>query len=107
MAKRAKQAELPGTERKTIAELDAAMEHYAEKRDAWVSARTEVQAAKEKLVQLAKAHGVTIYRDETANPPLVLTLTERDAAVKVTAAAGAGAIDEADDEGDEDGEVVQ
>jgi hypothetical protein len=79
-----KQVELPGMERESIKELDAAIETYNEHRNEWVAAREKVQASKAVLVQLAKTHNVTVYRDETADPPLVLTLTERDATVKVT-----------------------
>lgn len=79
-----KQKELPGLERQTIKELDVAIETYNETRNAWVAAREKVQTAKAQLIQVAKAHQVTTYRDETADPPLVLTLTEREDAVKVT-----------------------
>jgi hypothetical protein len=100
MAKKAKQTELPGVEKPTIKELDAAIELYAEKRDAWVAARTEVQAAKAKLVELANTHGITIYRDDSVNPPLMLTLRAREALLKVTAV-GAAAVDEADEDVEE------
>lgn len=91
---RAKQAELPGVEKQGNAELDAALELYAEKRDLWVEARTEVQAAKAKLLELAKAAGLTIYRDDNAVPPLVMTLKEREATLKVTAVGAAAPVDD-------------
>lgn len=101
--KKAKQTELPGVEKPSIKELDAAIELYAEKRDAWVSARTEVQAAKAKLLELAAKHEVTIYRDDTASPPLVMTLKTREAQLKVVAVGTGAAFDEGD-EGDEGGD---
>jgi hypothetical protein len=97
--KKAKQTELPGVERETIPELDAALELYVEKRDARVAALVEEKAAKAKLLEVARTHGKTIYRDETAQPPLVLTLTERDAVLKVTAVGDGSEAEE--DEGEE------
>jgi hypothetical protein len=99
MRARAKQVELPGVEKPTIKELDYAIELYAEKKNAWVKARTEVQAAKAKLMELARTHGVTIYRDDNAVPPLVMTLKEREAVLKVTPVDGVEMVDD-EDEGD-------
>lgn len=96
-----KQKELPGLERQSIKELDVAIETYNEHRNAWVAAREKVQAAKAQLIQVAKEHKVTTYRDETADPPLVLTLTERDDVVKVVEMAPEL------DEDEDGGEVVE
>lgn len=55
------------------------------------------------LPQTAKKHGVTSYRDETAVPPLVLTLKTREDSVKVAVAEGVTVeADEGDDEGGEE-----
>lgn len=55
------------------------------------------------LIQTAKKHGVTSYRDETAVPPLVLTLKTREDSVKVAVAEGVAVeADEGDDEGGEE-----
>lgn len=85
MAPAKRQDSLPGMEPKAIPELDAVMELYAEKASALSALRQEVGQLKEQLIQEARKAGVTTYRNETAAPPLVLTLTERDVAVKVRA----------------------
>lgn len=65
--------------------------------------RTEVGDLKVKLIQTAKKHGVTSYRDETAVPPLVLTLKTREDSVKVAVAEGVTVeADKGDDEGGEE-----
>jgi hypothetical protein len=79
-----KQAELPGMETPRIEELETAIETFFEKRQAWTKAGVELKDAKAMLAELGKKHGITTYRDETANPPLVLALVEREPAVKVT-----------------------
>lgn len=109
-AKKAKQVELPGVEKPTFPELNLALEAYDAARDAWVEARTAVQAAKAKLLEEARKADVTIYRDDTAVPPLMLVLKEREASLKVTKVGSA--VDDVDEEdvddegGDEDSEAV-
>ena len=98
MGRTKKQDSLPGMEPKSIPELDTLLELYAEKTSALSSLRQEVGTVKEQILQEAKKHNVTTYRDESASPPLVLTLTERDVAVKVSVAAGAGLEDDEDAE---------
>jgi hypothetical protein len=101
MATKKKQTELPGMEAPKHPELDTAIETYAEKRDIRVAALVEEKQAKAVLLQLAEQLGVKVYRDETASPPLVLTLTEREVSVKVTAAPGFA--DDGDDDADGEG----
>lgn len=98
-----KQGELDGMESASIKELDTLMEELHAKSASLSRLRTEVGDLKVKLIQTAKKHGVTSYRDETAVPPLVLTLKTREDSVKVAVAEGVAVeTDEGDD--DEDGE---
>lgn len=95
-----KQGELDGMESASIKELDTLMEELHAKS---ASLRTEVGDLKVTLIQTAKKHGVTSYRDETAVPPLVLTLKTREDSVKVAVAEGVAVeADEGDDEGGEE-----
>lgn len=84
-------------------ELDTLMEELHAKSASLSRLRTEVGDLKVKLIQTAKKHGVTSYRDETAVPPLVLTLKTREDSVKVAVAEGVAVeADEGDDEGGEE-----
>lgn len=100
MARTKKQTELPGIEKPTIPELDTLLETYAEKAAALSEARQAVGDLKRQIIALAKEKGLTTYRDETASPPLVLTLKERDVAVKIIKLTGEVDLDE--DELDEE-----
>lgn len=95
-----KQGELDGMESASIKELDTLMEELHAKSASLSRLRTEVGDLKVKLIQTAKKHGVTSYRDETAVPPLVLTLKTREDSVKVAVAEG---VTVEDDEGDDEG----
>lgn len=100
-----KQGELDGMESASIKELDTLMEELHAKSASLSRLRTEVGDLKVKLIQTAKKqkHGVTSYRDETAVPPLVLTLKTREDSVKVAVAEGVTVeADEGDDEGGEE-----
>lgn len=90
-----KQGELDG--------METLMEELHAKSASLSRLRTEVGDLKVKLIQTAKKHGVTSYRDETAVPPLVLTLKTREDSVKVAVAEGVAVeTDEGDDEGGEE-----
>lgn len=98
-----KQGELDGMESASIKELDTLMEELHAKSASLSRLRTEVGDLKVKLIQTAKKHGVTSYRDETAVPPLVLTLKTREDSVTVAVAEGVAVeADEGDDEGGEE-----
>lgn len=98
-----KQGELDGMESASIKELDTLMEELHAKSASLSRLHTEVGDLKVKLIQTAKKHGVTSYRDETAVPPLVLTLKTREDSVKVAVAEGVTVeADEGDDEGGEE-----
>lgn len=92
-----KQGELPGMESPKHPELDTLLELYAEKVEALSSARVAVGELKGQIIQTATKLGVSTYRNDTASPPLVLTLTERDLAVKVQAVLSDVDESEADD----------
>lgn len=98
-----KQGELDGMESASIKELNTLMEELHAKSASLSRLRTEVGDLKVKLIQTAKKHGVTSYRDETAVPPLVLTLKTREDSVKVAVAEGVTVeADEGDDDGGEE-----
>lgn len=90
-----RQAQIPGTETKKIKELDAAAESYVEQRDKRMKLTDKEKEAKAALVTVMKKHGLTVYKDEDASPPLIVTLTAGDDKVKVTQADG----DRDDEEG--------
>ena len=86
MAKKAKQGDLPGMERpepKHIKELDDAAEAYVEARDARMKKTEAEKEQKEALISAMKKHGVLVYRDESVDPPLIVTLVDKTN-VKVT-----------------------
>ena len=86
MARRKKQGELPGVEKQTIKELDDAAEAYVDARDARIK-KSEVEAeAKQALIDVMKKHGKQVYRDDTTNPPLVVTLVPGKDGVRVSEA---------------------
>lgn len=95
--KRAKQKELPGMESPKHPELDALVEMYTEQASALSTARFNIGETKAKIIELAEKLGISVYRDDTASPPLVLTLTEAGVKVKVTPV-GSALDDEATDE---------
>lgn len=86
MAKTKKQSALPGMERKSIKELDAAAEAYVEARDERMKLTEKEVEFKEALVAVMKKHDLQVYKDEDAEPPLIVTLTPGVDKVKVTRA---------------------
>ena len=92
MAKR--QGEIPGTERKTVKEIDDAAEAYLEARDKRMKLSEKEKVAKDALISVMKKHSVTVYRDDQVSPPLVVTLVPGKDGVQVRAA---------EDEGDGEG----
>lgn len=98
MAKPKKQMKIPGTEPKTIKEVNDAAEAYVDARDERMKKTEKEVEAKEALVAVMKKHDLQVYKDDDAEPPLIVTLTPGVDKVKVTRADG----DE--DAGDEAGE---
>lgn len=92
----AKQQRIPGTEGKSIKEIDDAAEHYVEQRDKRMKLTEKEVEAKKSLADVMAKHKLAIYRDDSASPPLVVMLTEGDAKIKVT---------RADEENDEAGSL--
>lgn len=78
-----RQSEIPGTERKTIKEVEDAAEAYRDARDARMKKSKAEKEKKDALVAVMRKHSVNVYRDDAASPPLIVTLTE-NFAVKVT-----------------------
>lgn len=74
MAKVKKQAEIPGTERKKVAELDHAAEAYVSARDERMELTEREVEARSALISVMRKHNLTVYRDEDAEPPLIVTL---------------------------------
>lgn len=78
-----RQTEIPGTERKSIKEVDDAAEVY---RAAMLARMKKGKTEKEKkddLIKVMKKHGLNVYKDDNAVPPLVISLNSTDS-VKVT-----------------------
>jgi hypothetical protein len=84
MAKTKRQMKIPGTEAKKLVDLDRAAESYVEARDERM-ARTEAEVeTRDALIAAMKENGLTTYRDDDADPPLLVTLTPGEDKVKVT-----------------------
>lgn len=81
MAKR--QQEIPGTERKSIKEVDDAAEVYRNARDARMKKSKVEKEKKSDLVNVMLKHGLSVYRDDNAVPPLVVSVDVKHN-VKVT-----------------------
>lgn len=88
MAKRARQIEVPGTERKVNKEVSEAAETYVEERDKRIALSVKEKAAKTALIEVMKKNNVNVYRDDEADPPFVVTISTTDN-VKVTEVQGA------------------
>jgi len=80
-----KQLSIPGAERKTIGEIDAAAEAYVSARDERMKLTEQEVASRDALIQVMKKHKVDVYRAD-ASPPLVVTLIPGEDKVKVTRA---------------------
>lgn len=78
---RAKQAEIPGTERPKVAEVGAAAEAYVDARDKRMKLTDKEKGAKDALVAVMKKHSLSVYRDDSAS--LVVTLVQGKDGVKV------------------------
>lgn len=88
-----KQLDIPGTERQTIKEIDDAAEAYVDARDARMKKTEKEHEAKDALIAAMKAHNTLVYRDESVDPPLVVTLVDKST-VKVTEAPAESVGDE-------------
>ena len=79
-----RQPKIKGTERETIKEVNDAAESYVTERDKRMKMTEKEVSAKEKLVEVMKKHELSIYKDDEADPPLIVTLTPGKDVVKVT-----------------------
>jgi len=104
MARTKQQTELPGLEKPTHKELDTLMEEHAALASTLGETRQRMGELAEQMLAKAIELKLTVYRHETAVPPLVLTVTEGTAKLKVKPAVGAVVVDEAevDEEGGEE-----
>ena len=104
MARTKKQTELPGLERPTHKELDTLMEEHAALATTLGETRQRMGELAEQMLAKATELKLTVYRHETAVPPLVLTVTPGETKLKVSPAKGAVSVDgaEADEEGGEE-----
>ncbi len=99
MAKTRRQMSIPGAETKSIKEVDDAAEAYLEARNARQKKTDREVEAKEALITVMKKHELTVYTDNDASPPLIVTLSPGKDKVRVTEA-------EDDDGGDEGAEAA-
>lgn len=89
-----KQAALPGMERESNKEVDAAAEVYVKSRDKRIKASEHEVADKAALIGLMQKHKLTVYKDEDAG--LIITLSPGKPNVKVQEADDEEADDEAE-----------
>lgn len=105
MGRTKKQTELPGIEKPTHKELDTLMEEHAALASTLGETRQRMGELAEQMMAKARELKLSVYRNETAVPPLVLTVTEGTAKLKVKPAKGAAIDDDFDIEDDEENEV--
>jgi hypothetical protein len=78
-----KQLEIAGTERKRIKEVDDAMESYVDARDERMALTEKEVDALAALATVMKKHKLNVYRDDNADPPLVVEVTPGEDKIKV------------------------
>lgn len=93
----ARQKELVGVEKESVKEIEAAAEAYVDVRDKRMKLTTKEVEAKATLIEVMRRNKRTVYRDDNAAPPLLVTLKEGTVSVKVTRVDGVDG-----GEGDED-----
>lgn len=77
--KRARQSELPGMERPRFPEIERAAAVYADLREQRKDLAERETSARAVLILAMRRHGQTAYRDDNADPPIVITLEAKDA----------------------------
>jgi hypothetical protein len=82
-AKKGKQAELAGFERKRIPEIDKAAERYVQVRDARMELTKDEVKAKAALIQACVKNKVDKYLDTSVSPPLEVEVKPSELDVKV------------------------
>lgn len=81
--KKARQGELPGIEREQIKEVKDAAIAYEEARDARMKKSESEKEQKDALIEVMRRNKLTVYRDDSVDPPIVITLADKTN-VKVT-----------------------
>lgn len=94
----ARQKELSGIERESIKEIDDAAEAYVTVRDKRMKLTKEEVEKRDGLIEVMRRHRRKVYRDDNASPPLLVTLKDGKASVKVQTADG---VDGGEPDGDE------
>ena len=84
MAKLRRQKALPGMEKQTNKELDAAAEAYVAARDDRMAKSEDEALAKQALIDCMRKHKVEVYRDESVTPSLIVTIVPGKDGVKVS-----------------------
>lgn len=79
-----RQQEIPGTERKSNKEVDAAAEALHEVRTKRMKLSKKEGEAVVTLVSVMRKHNVEIYRDDSVTPPLLVRLKPGKDTVQVT-----------------------
>lgn len=97
-----KQSEIPGTERQQIQEIDDAAEAYQDAKKKRMKLTGAESEAKLALIAVLRKHKVEVYRDDNANPPLLITLRPGKDGVTVSEVEN-----ETDDSAEEVGEDYQ
>lgn len=100
----AKQTELKGIEKPKHEQLDKLMEEHAALASTLGETRQRMGQLSEQMLAYAKENKLTAYRDDTAVPPLLFTVTKASEKVKVKAAKAAAPDVDVDEAGAEDGE---
>ena len=83
MPRKPRQVTIPGTAAKSLKDIDDAAEHYVAIRDERMEFTKQEVQAQAALLAAMNAHGLKDYRDDNADPPLVVTLTEPGIKAKV------------------------
>lgn len=93
----ARQETIPGTERKSIKEVDVAGEEYRKARDVRMKKGKTEKEKKDDLVEVMLKHGLTVYRDDDAVPPFVVTVSTKHSVKVTNVDDGSDADDDAED----------
>lgn len=78
-----RQQRIPGTEAKIPAAVRAAGDAYVEEAAATAQAKRKADEAKAVLIAAMEKHEVDTFRDDEADPPVIVSLTQRTG-IKVT-----------------------
>lgn len=81
--KKARQTAFDGMKREVDKEVAAAAEAYVTERDKRMKKSKDESEAKIALIEVMKKKGLDVYRDDEADPPVVITLSNKTN-VKVT-----------------------